>query len=353
MLWQTSIQIRTLKLVKATELRQQDLLESLSHVSPSLPLARPFLPPALQSFPTDPESVRNTLHAVSAVQNAQDRACDMADLHKLMRAALAAKDDVAMFEVFQIARNDMPEAIKTLERTLKRDVHDEELDAEEITMALPSSQEAPGRVNGPPLDPGNASANHSSANTLDREFIVTGIEALRRLSKGADLGLPSWTITWLEVELEKQVGVGSFSDVYRGTWRKRTVAVKVLDKTTPPKIFLREVKIWKSLNHPNVLKLFGASSASGDPPWFLVRGSLFLDHDVSVTWFRFIGMQVLSTGKPRQVLEGPEPRRSHKNRCGEDDTRDLEGYGVPSRTGCAARRSQGTNFSRKSDHLVR
>ncbi|KAN0138399.1 Protein kinase-like domain containing protein [Lactarius tabidus] len=258
----TSIQIRTLKLVKATELRQQDLLESLEHVSPSLPLARPFLPPALQSFPTDPESVRNTLRA--------DRACDMADLHKLMRAALAAKDDVAMFEVFQIARNDMPEAIKTLERTLKRDVHAEELDAEDITMALASSQEAPGRVNGPPLDPGNASANHSSANTLDREFIVTGIEALRRLSKGADLGLPSWTITWLEVELEKQVGFGSFSDVYRGTWRKRTVAVKVLDKTTPPKIFLREVKIWKSLNHPNVLKLFGASSASGDPPWFLV-----------------------------------------------------------------------------------
>jgi abelson tyrosine-protein kinase 1 len=50
----------------------------------------------------------------------------------------------------------------------------------------------------------------------------------------------------------------------------------VLAETTPRNIFLREVKIWKSLDHPNVLELFGASSASGDPPWFLVRGISFL-----------------------------------------------------------------------------
>jgi abelson tyrosine-protein kinase 1 len=208
----------------------------------------------------------------------------MADLHRLMRAALAAKDDAAIFELFQIARSDMPEAIKTLERTLKRDVKDERLGAEEITMALSSPQEEAGRANGPPVDPSNTDASHGSVEMLDREFIVTGIEALRRLSKGTDLGLPSWTITWLEIDLEKQVGFGSFSDVFRGTWRKHTVAIKVLDKTTPPKIFLREVKIWKSLYHPNVLKIFGASSTSGDPPWFLVRGSQFPDHNVSMTW---------------------------------------------------------------------
>ncbi|KAH9008295.1 kinase-like domain-containing protein [Lactarius deliciosus] len=73
---------------------------------------------------------------------------------------------------------------------------------------------------------------------------------------------------------------GFFGDVYRGTWLKRTVAVKVLAaETTPRKIFVHEVEIWKSLYHPNVLELFGASSASGEPPWFLVskyypRGSL-------------------------------------------------------------------------------
>lgn len=33
---------------------------------------------------------------------------------------------------------------------------------------------------------------------------------------------------------------------------------------------MREVAIWASLQHPHVLKLCGASSASGDPPWFFV-----------------------------------------------------------------------------------
>jgi abelson tyrosine-protein kinase 1 len=207
--------------------------------------------------------VSNTLYALRAEQNAQDHAHDMADLHRLMLNALAANDDVAMIEALQIMRSEMPDAIRTLERALERLFEGGQLDAEEV-----------GKGNGPSLDPSNTGVSHSSADPLDREFIVTGIDALRRLSKGTDLGLPSWTITQFEVELEEKVGFGSFSEVFRGTWRKHTFAVKVLDKTTPRKIFLREVKIWKSLHHPNVLELFGASSASGEPPWFLVRDGL-------------------------------------------------------------------------------
>ena len=33
---------------------------------------------------------------------------------------------------------------------------------------------------------------------------------------------------------------------------------------------MREIEIWKTLRHPNVLRLYGASSATGDPPWFFV-----------------------------------------------------------------------------------
>ena len=36
-----------------------------------------------------------------------------------MRTALDANDDLAVFEVFQIARSEMPEAIKTLERAFE------------------------------------------------------------------------------------------------------------------------------------------------------------------------------------------------------------------------------------------
>ena len=82
--------------------------------------------------------------------------------------------------------------------------------------------------------------------------------------------LPSWTITEYEVNCESKIGVGFFSDVYKGTWRGCTVAVKVLVKTTPRKLFVQELEIWKKLKHPNVLPLCGASSANGREPWFFV-----------------------------------------------------------------------------------
>ena len=90
-----------------------------------------------------------------------------------------------------------------------------------------------------------------------------------------------------EVDLDEKIGkigIGYFSSVYKGTWRKRTVAIKILASTTPRKLFKREIRIWKKLSHPNVIELYGASSASGDPPWFFVcpyykNGSL-------VTWLK-------------------------------------------------------------------
>jgi hypothetical protein len=44
----------------------------------------------------------------------------------------------------------------------------------------------------------------------------------------------------------------------------------VVAETTPHELFRREVEIWSRLHHPHVLKLYGASSAAGDPPWFFV-----------------------------------------------------------------------------------
>jgi len=48
------------------------------------------------------------------------------------------------------------------------------------------------------------------------------------------------------------------------------VAIKLLSPTAPKELFLHEIQIWSSLNHPNVLKIYGASSATNEPPWFFV-----------------------------------------------------------------------------------
>ena len=281
-IWQLSIQIRTLKIIQANELRRQreteDLLESLSHLPGLTPPPPPYTVPqaALSSPPTDPQSVQKSLRVLKAAQNAQDRAHDTADLRQLMRTALAQNDDSDMIDVLQIARSEMPEAIKTLQRALERVVDDGRIEAAESAVTLASSSQQHHFEGQLSVHSGSDGAeSRRSADTLDREFIETGIDALRRLSTGTDLGLPSWTITRYEVDLEAKIGLGYFSEVYRGTWRQHTVAIKVLAETTPRKIFVHEVEIWKKLYHPNVLELLGASSAAGDPPWFLVSTFAF------------------------------------------------------------------------------
>jgi abelson tyrosine-protein kinase 1 len=56
----------------------------------------------------------------------------------------------------------------------------------------------------------------------------------------------------------------------------------MLAETTPQKIFVHEVEIWKKLYHLNVLELLGASSMSGELPWFLVSPFLVVFSGLAV-----------------------------------------------------------------------
>ena len=266
----------------------------------------PTLSPPLTSAPVDlpPSQVLQTLESYHNKKNSIDAASDMRDLRQLIRAALQTTSDAQMLEVLQIRRQEMPDAIKTLQHALERVVERERVGE---GMGMEESVDSPRRavifgkvvrqVNvkddgvGGEVDheeamlniksPGASSTSSSSGgggggggklikDTLDREFIERGLNALRRMSRGMETNLPSWTITKYEVARESKIGVGFFGDVYKGTWRGRTVVVKVLAATTSWKLFVREVEIWKNLRHPNVLPLCGASSASGMDPLFLV-----------------------------------------------------------------------------------
>lgn len=82
--------------------------------------------------------------------------------------------------------------------------------------------------------------------------------------------------------------MGFFSEVYKGLWREKIVAIKTLSEVTPAALFIREIKVWKSLDHPNVLKLYGASSATGQHPWFFV--SPYMKHGTLVQFLKRIAM---------------------------------------------------------------
>ena len=248
-------------MLAAERQRQQDtqaILDSISHGQ-----RRALEPPAgallLTTEPAGTDGqVLAQLAAVTARQNERDAAFDAQDLRQLLRSALQANSDAEMIRILQVSRDEMPEAIKTLQRALEKEVEREsveeavlvssaeaspvDVDATVAVTQVNLSRSATTVSAGSHTTSSSAATGHSRAprDTLDREFIETGIDALRRLS-GAEVTLPSWTITRYEVNRDEKIGMGLFSDVYKGTWRSCVVAIKVLAPTTPRQLFVHEV----------------------------------------------------------------------------------------------------------------
>lgn len=306
------------------------------HVLPS----RPAIPSVL---PTTEPQVRSTLAEVTQWQNAHDSIRDLADLRHMLRRA--RDDDSEMARLLQVRPEEAPEALKALQRALEDEIAREREERERFASAPETSSsgadeedasvgsmqgildgvlgghnstesvevlgasfsrrsdDAQSRRSSASQTSSAARASGASDDTLDREFMESVKDSLVRLSIAAGrpavaLSLPSWTITRYEVDLQKQIGHGSFSEVWRGRYRKRTVAVKILQSWTPKEMFLREVHVWNDLRHPNILEMVGASaveppSIPGEQtrPWFIVsryyqRGSLvrWLPHLSTREW---------------------------------------------------------------------
>lgn len=195
-------------------------------VSPSCSLNRPPSNPTSNSTPAN---IRNKLSARRLSENERDAGMDFADLRQLMRTALQTNNDAALIEVLQIGRDEVPDAIKTLQRSLERELERETVLSgrapcpPDVGMVLatdlvnpvhnagggrrPSFPDHSGAENREldkrpfaghtvvqQSDSSVASGDTSRSDTLDREFLEYGIDALRRVN-GSEKSLPSWTIT--------------------------------------------------------------------------------------------------------------------------------------------------------------
>ena len=134
-------------------------------------------------------------------QDGQDPAYDMEDLRHVMQAALRSSSDAEIIDLLQVDRHEIPEAVRALQRALEKEV-DREQDAGSSHGEERYMDSARTRV---------------SRDALDREFLEAGIDAFRRMS-GTALLLPPWAITKWEVDREEKIGIGFFSDVYKGSW---------------------------------------------------------------------------------------------------------------------------------------
>jgi abelson tyrosine-protein kinase 1 len=307
------------------------------------PPPRPEIP---RTVPMSEPQVRSKLAEVMAWQNAHDDIFDLDDLRRMMRHALDTGDDAEMIRLLQVQPEEATEALKALRRAVEdekareQQARDQFASAQESDTAPSSLDASVGSLQGiyhgvsgsvdaaaesvealgaslsrrPSTNESvlsrKSSASHASSSnrtrvsgsshdTLDREFMESGIEALTRLSFQAGTppaarSLPPWTITRFEVDLQRGVGRGFFSEVWQGRYRGRTVAVKILATWTPRELFLQEIHVWNELRHQYILEMVGASAVDATPetrrrsgwdrtrdpfPWFIVsryyeRGSL-------------------------------------------------------------------------------
>jgi hypothetical protein len=267
---QVSIQIRTLKLVRESERRQQAELQALatSFLHGHLPLADPDTKlilgkqinttasePTQVTVPSDdytletsveyatttnvlglvsdndvidsvslpgtiqPAQVAGVIPAIQSIhaaQNSLDTALDTSDLRQLMHAALQTGSDAEMLEVLQVKRKEMPDAIKALQRALDRLSEEGGTDqpigkgvvlgkvVRRVSMKESAGTTGPKRSTTiisieSSSSSGDSGSGSSSENrkrdTLDWEFMESGIDALWRMSHGVATTVPSWTIT--------------------------------------------------------------------------------------------------------------------------------------------------------------
>jgi hypothetical protein len=150
-----------------------------------------------------PSAVVPTLQSLQSLQNTSDTAQDMADLRSLMKTALQKTSDVEMMEVLQVGREEMPEAIRTLQRAFEC-VVEKEVAVGDIwgdgSVNLGEFGGSGWGEDSKHLGMGFSVELSGSARSgwrmdmLDRELMETGLDALRRMSKRPGMAKvsPDW-----------------------------------------------------------------------------------------------------------------------------------------------------------------
>ncbi|KAK7457153.1 hypothetical protein VKT23_010453 [Stygiomarasmius scandens] len=243
---------------------------------------------------TKEEQIREHLRTLQKHQNERDKARDLSDIRQLLTAALESKSDKDMMRILKLARDEVPEAFKTLFRMISVPGR---VDRSQPSSALGTTKRLPkSRAFTWPMD--EEQTDMLDAELLDRSQLINNLVT--------EAGEPSWTIRKSDMAFQELVGRGFFSNVYKGVWRQSvwkrvTVAIKVLEPSTPLQDFNAELEIWKSLKHPNILPLFGASSPSEDTKFFIspyIEHGCLMDYLKRVEWSMGLGKEAQTRPSP-------------------------------------------------------
>lgn len=165
--------------------------------------------------PKESSNIIPELRTIHEAQNSLDTVLDLSDLRQIMRAALQTGSDADMLDVLQIKRQEMPDAIKALQRELERLAERDggtdqpigngvvigKVMKKTIVEGVEGTGGSTTTISTEIVSRSDDSTSASNTNvkrrdTLDQEFIENGIDALWRMSRGFE-SVPSWTITQL------------------------------------------------------------------------------------------------------------------------------------------------------------
>ncbi|KAJ7705640.1 hypothetical protein B0H16DRAFT_1439476 [Mycena metata] len=108
------------------------------------------------------------------------------------------------------------------------------------------------------------------APTTDQEqnFYSHTLQYLTSIS-GQQVQLKDWMIAFYDVEFGPEIGVGGFGKVFHGTWNRTEVAIKVLHNVAGIKadveLLRKEIDLWLTLRHPNIIMFLGANTLDDSP----------------------------------------------------------------------------------------
>ncbi|KAK7457859.1 hypothetical protein VKT23_010203 [Stygiomarasmius scandens] len=102
--------------------------------------------------------------------------------------------------------------------------------------------------------------------TVQREFAAASLKCLLQKQSYTQLQSYDWAVSSLEIHVEGDVlGSGAFGTVYAGRWNGTKVAVKQLARGTPRQVLIKEIDIWRRMQHTHVASFFRACIDSNPP----------------------------------------------------------------------------------------
>ncbi|KAJ7644865.1 kinase-like domain-containing protein [Roridomyces roridus] len=110
--------------------------------------------------------------------------------------------------------------------------------------------------------------NRGALDTSEQRFFSHTLQYLASTS-GQHVELEDWMISSFDVEVGVQIGAGGFGTVFKGTWNRTDVALKMIHNesgvTANLDMLRNEINIWMTLRHPNILQFLGANTLDDKP----------------------------------------------------------------------------------------